>query len=118
MTRVVKCALLQVGSDVPMTEPVDIIRAAMNQKCAGLIANAARQGTQILVLPELFTMPYFARFTDSRWYAAAEPIPNGPTISLMRDLARQNAMVIVAPIYELDGEARYNSASVIDAVGI
>jgi N-carbamoylputrescine amidase len=117
MTRVVKCALLQVGSDVPMTEPVEVIRAAMNQKCAGLIANAARQGTQILVLPELFTMPYFARFTDSRWYAAAEPIPNGPTISLMRDLARQYAMVIVAPIYELDGQARYNSAAVIDADG-
>ncbi len=117
MTRVVKCALLQVGSDVPMTEPVEVIRAAMNQKCAGLIANAARQGTQILVLPELFTMPYFARFTDSRWYAAAEPIPNGPTISLMRDLARQYAMVIVAPIYELDGQAHYNSAAVIDADG-
>jgi hypothetical protein len=62
-------------------------------------------------------MPYFARFTDSRWYAAAEPIPTGPTISLMRDLARQYAMVIVAPIYELDGQARYNSAAVIDADG-
>ncbi len=117
MARVVKCALLQVGSDIPMTEPVEVIRAAMNQKCAGLIANAARQGTQILVLPELFTMPYFARFTDSRWYAAAEPIPNGPTISLMRDLARRYAMVIVAPIYELDRQARYNSAAVIDADG-
>lgn len=117
MTRVVRCALLQVGNDVPMTESVDLIRVAMNQKCAGMIANAARQGTQILVLPELFTMPYFARFTDSRWYAAAEPIPDGPTMSLMRDLARQYAMVIVAPIYELDGQARYNSAAVIDADG-
>ena len=118
MTRVVRCGLVQVGSDVPMTEPVEAIKAVLNDKCARLIAEAAGLDVKMLVLPELFNTPYFGRFTDARWYAAAEPIPDGPTITLMQALARRHGVVIVAPIYELDGAARYNSAAVIDADGL
>ena len=71
----------------------------------------------MLALPELFNTPYFATATDPRWYAAAEPIPEGPTTGLMRELARRHGMVIVAPFYEQAGAARYNSAAVIDADG-
>ncbi len=117
MARVVRCGLVQVGSDIPMTEPIATIKAALNEKCSRLIGEAAAQGASILALPELFNTPYFARFTDARWYAAAEPIPDGPTITLMRELARRYAVVIVAPIYELDRNARYNAAAVIDADG-
>ena len=37
---------------------------------------------------------------DSKWYAAAEPIPDGPTTQLMCEHARKHGMVIVVPIYE------------------
>ena len=78
MARVIRCALVQVGSDLPMDRPVDDIKAALNDKCAGLIAAAAARGARMLALPELFNTPYFATVTDPRWYAAAEPIPGGP----------------------------------------
>jgi beta-ureidopropionase len=117
MARVIRCALVQVGSDLPMDRPVDDIKAALNDKCAGLIAAAAARGARMLALPELFNTPYFATVTDPRWYAAAEPIPAGPTTGLMRELARRHEMVIVAPFYERVGAARYNSAAVVDADG-
>jgi beta-ureidopropionase len=117
MARVVRCALVQMGSDLPMDRPVEEIKAALNDKCARLIAGAASGGVQVLALPELFNTPYFAAATDPRWYAAAEPVPDGPTTALMRELARRHGMVIVAPFYEQAGAARYNSAAVIDADG-
>ena len=117
MARVIRCALVQIGSDLPMDRPVDEIKAALNDKCARLIETAAARGVRVLALPELFNTPYFATATDPRWYAAAEPIPGGPTTALMRELARRHEMVIVAPFYEQAGAARYNSAAVIDADG-
>ena len=97
MARLVRCALLQLGSDLPMNRPVEEIKAALNEKGARLIAAAAAGGVRVLALPELFNTPYFATATDSRWYAAAEPVPDGPTTALMRELARRHGMVIVAP---------------------
>src|SRR6185295_15512731 len=97
MARVVRCALVQVASDLPMDRPVDEIKAALNDKCARLIETAAARGARMLALPELFNTPYFATATDPRWHAAAEPIPSGPTTALVQELARRHEMVIVAP---------------------
>ena len=77
-----------------------------------------RSGVQILCLQEIFNGPYFCPGQDRRWYAAAEPIPDGPTTKAMQELARKHNMVIVVPLYE---EAMrgvyYNSAAVVDADG-
>src|SRR5262249_2436635 len=117
VARVIRGALVQLGSDVPMDQPIDAIKAALNEKAARLIGDAGRDGVRVLALPELFNTPYFAATTDPRWYAATEPIPEGPTPALMRELARRHEMVIVAPFYEQAGAARYNSAAVLDADG-
>ena len=37
------------------------------------IADAARQGVQVLCFQEVFTQPYFCPSQDAKWYAAAEP---------------------------------------------
>jgi len=83
-----------------------------------LIDEAARQGVQILCFQEVFTQPYFCPSQDAKWYAAAEPIPDGPTVRLMQEQARKHGMVIVVPIYEeaMTG-VYYNAAAVIDADG-
>jgi N-carbamoylputrescine amidase len=83
-----------------------------------LIETAARQGVQVLCMQEVFTQPYFCPSQDSKWYAAVERIPDGPTVQLMQELARKHAMVIVAPIYEEEiTGVYYNTAAVIDADG-
>ena len=73
---------------------------------------------QVLCFREVFTQPYFCPSQDSRWYAAAESIPDGPTTQLMCEHARKHGMVIVVPIYEeaMTG-VYYNTAAVIDADG-
>src|SRR3546814_18098437 len=50
----------------------------------------------------VFNQPYFCPSQDAKWYAAAEKVPDGPTVSLMKDYAKKHAMVIVVPIYEED----------------
>jgi N-carbamoylputrescine amidase len=83
-----------------------------------MIEEAAKRGVQILCLQEIFNGPYFCPSQSTRWYDAAEPIPDGPTTRLFQELAKKHGMAIVVPLYE---EAMrgvyYNTAAVIDADG-
>jgi N-carbamoylputrescine amidase len=83
-----------------------------------LIEEAAKKGVQLLCLQELFNGPYFCAEQQTRWYEMVEPIPDGPTITLMQDTARKHGMVLVVPIYEEEiTGVYYNAAAVIDADG-
>jgi beta-ureidopropionase len=95
------------------------IAKAMLDAHVPLIEKAGEQGVQVLCFQEVFTQPYFCPSQDSKWYAAAEPIPDGPTIKFIQEFAKKYAMVIVAPIYEeaMTG-VYYNAAAVIDADGV
>jgi N-carbamoylputrescine amidase len=118
MSRVVKCGLIQAANVLDTNESIEKIRTARMEKHLPLIAEAGQRGVQILCLQELFNGPYFCPSQDPKWYALAEPVPDGPTIKLLRELARQHRMVIVAPVYEraMTG-VYYNTAAVIDADG-
>jgi N-carbamoylputrescine amidase len=62
--------------------------------------------------------PYFCAEQQTRWYEAVEKIPDGPTVKLMQDVAKQHGMVLIVPIYEEEQTGiYYNSAAVIDADG-
>ncbi len=94
------------------------IRDAMLDAHGPLIEEAARQRVQVLCLQEVFTQPYFCPSQDAKWYGAAEPVPDGPTVRLMQEYARKHSMVIVAPVYEEEiTGVYYNTAAVIDADG-
>lgn len=94
------------------------IRDLMIESHIPHIESAAKQGVQILCFQEVFTQPYFCPSQDSKWYSAAENIPDGYTTKLMQEYAAKYNMVIVVPIYEevLPG-LYYNTAAVIDADG-
>ena len=96
----------------------DEIRDKMIEAHLPLIEEAGQKGVQVLCFQEVFTQPYFCPSQDAKWYAAAEPIPDGPTTKLMQDLAKKHGMVIVVPIYEEEMTGvYYNTAAVIDADG-
>ncbi len=83
-----------------------------------LIEEAGKQGVQVLCFQEVFNQPYFCPSQDSKWYGAAEAIPDGPTTKLMQELAKKHSMVIVVPMYEEEiTGVYYNCAAVIDADG-
>ena len=90
----------------------------MIDKHMALIEEAAAKGVQILCMQELFYGPYFPAEQEMRWYDITEEIPTGPTIQLMMETARRLGMVLIVPIYEVDGTGiYYNTAAVIDADG-
>ncbi|MBU6183072.1 MAG: acyltransferase [Verrucomicrobia bacterium] len=118
MPRIIKAALIQASSTHDGAEDPKVIRAAMVDKHIRMIEGAAKKGVQVICLQELFYGPYFCAEQEARWYSITEEIPDGPTTQLMMETAKRLGMVIVVPIYEVDGTGiYYNTASVIDADG-
>jgi beta-ureidopropionase len=76
------------------------------------------EGAQIVCLQEIFYGPYFCAEQSPRWYDSTEPVPGGPTIELMRGLAKELGVALVVPIYEVENEGvYYNTAGVIGRDG-
>ncbi len=118
MARIVRGGLIQMKADVSLEGSADDIKERMLQKHLPLIDEAARRGVQVLCLQELFNGPYFCAEQQARWYDMVEPIPDGPTVGRMREIAKRHGMVMVVPIYEEEiTGVYYNAAAVIDADG-
>ena len=117
MTKL-KCGLIQMALKADSSMAPEAIRDAMIEAHIPLIEKAGEAGVQVLCFQEVFTQPYFCPSQDAKWYAAAEPIPDGHTTRLMQDYAKRHNMVIVVPIYEEEMTGVYfNTAAVIDADG-
>src|ERR1700749_548751 len=118
MPRTVKCGLIQATNAAPTNAGIEEIKRENVEKHLKLIEDAAAQGVQILCMQEVFTTPYFCAQQQTRWYEAVERIPDGPTVRLMQDVAKQHGMVIVLPIYEEEITGVYsNTAAVVEADG-
>ena len=114
----VRAGLIQMNLKGQTDQGPDAIREQMLAAHLPLIDQAGAEGVQVLCMQEVCTQPYFCPSQDAKWYAAAEPIPDGPTTRLMQEYARKHAMVIVVPIYEEEiPGVYYNAAAVIDADG-
>ncbi|OBZ13414.1 nitrilase-related carbon-nitrogen hydrolase [Bacillus sp. FJAT-26390] len=115
---IVKVGLIQASNDLHGDEPVEAHKRLAIEKHMGLIREAAAKGAQMISLQEIFYGPYFCSEQKTKWYAAAEEVPNGPTTRLFQELAKELGIVIVLPVYEREGiAAYYNTAAVIDADG-
>jgi len=118
MSRIVKCGLIQASNACPIEEPIEKIKHENIVKNLSFIEEAATQGVQIACMQEVFTTPYFCAEQEPRWYEAVEKIPDGPTVTLMQEVARKHGMVLIVPIYEEEiTGVYYNTAAVIDADG-
>jgi beta-ureidopropionase len=114
MSRGVRCSLIQAKNEVSPELPLDKVKAAMIEKHLAYLRQAAEAGSQIACLQEIFYGPYFCAEQHTRWYDFTEPVPDGPTIRLMQDQARQNRLALIVPVYEREQEGvYYNTAAVI-----
>jgi N-carbamoylputrescine amidase len=110
--------LIQARNAAPTDASIEEIKQKNIEKHLAMIAEAAKQGVQILCMQEVFTTPYFCAEQQVRWYDAVEKIPEGPTTRLMQETAKKHNMVIIVPIYEEEITGiYYNTAAVIDADG-
>ena len=81
-----------------------------------LIADAAREGAQLIVLPELASTGY-SFDTREEAYLHAEPVPNGPTSDAWIEAAREHDAYVVAGILEQEGVKLYDTAVLIGPEG-
>src|SRR5690349_21588241 len=118
MSRIVKAGVVQLANCIDTSESCETIRRAMTEAHLPYIQQAAMKGIQILSFQEIFNGPYFCPSQDTKWYGMAEEVPNGPTVTLMQELAKKYGMAIIVPIYEKEmSGVYYNTAAVIDADG-
>lgn len=96
------------------------ITPIMNDKEANLkrgkhfIRQAAQEGVDLIVLPELWTTGYY--LSRDAYYSLSET-NNGPTISLMQEEAYQAKAAIVCPFVENINDEIYIAAAIMDSSG-
>jgi N-carbamoylputrescine amidase len=86
------------------------------EKSVTHIREAARRGAQIVALPELFLSPYFCQEEKQVNFSLAEPVP-GPTVANLTSIAKQEKLVIIAPLFEKVDKQYFNTVAVIDNDG-
>jgi N-carbamoylputrescine amidase len=78
---------------------------------------AAGQGAQVVLPPELFQGIYFPTHQDPKWFETAYPVTEHPCVLALAKLAKALKLVIPISFFEKDGPRYYNSVAVADADG-
>lgn len=93
--------------------------AANLDAAAALIAQAAERGADLICFPEMGFQPFFPRHrADPRYFDWAEPVPDGPTVKRLQQLARDAGIVVISNLFERAAPGEYyNCTPVIDADG-
>ncbi len=86
-------------------------------KAIGLVKEAAQNGAQIILLPELFEGLYFCKDMDSKYFEWAKPLENNELIKQFSLLAKELNVVILVSYFEKANEEFFNSLVVIDSDG-
>lgn len=76
------------------------------------IEAAARQGAELVVLPELHLDHYFCQSEDTECFAMAQVIP-GPSTDTLAQVAKANGVVIVSTIFEKRAPGLYHNTAVV-----
>jgi N-carbamoylputrescine amidase len=82
-----------------------------------LVRRAAADGAQVVLLPELFEGPYFCIDQRPEHLQLAQPLDGHPTVERFAALAAELGVVLPVNVYELAGQARFNTVVVVDADG-
>jgi N-carbamoylputrescine amidase len=106
------------------TVRVGVVQMAMGDdvdtnigRAGQFVADAAAQGAQVVLLPELFASRYFPRVPNSASFALASPPEQSRAVQAMRVLARTHQVVLPVSYFERAGGHYFNSLIVFDADG-
>lgn len=84
---------------------------------AAQVEQAAAQGAQIILPPELFAGPYFCKVEDEALFDTAQTLSESASVKEMQRLARTLKVAIPTSFFERDGQHYYNTLAMIDASG-
>ena len=107
--RTVKYAGIQMSCTGSVQENIE--------KAEHLVREAAADGAQIILLPELFENWYFCQERNYESYKLAKPLMENDAVLHFQKVAKELAVVLPISFYERDINVYYNSVAVIDADG-
>lgn len=81
------------------------------------IREAATNGANIVLLPELFERQYFCQERRYDYYSFAKPILENDAVKMALRLAKELNVVLLISFYEASGNCTYNTLAYIDADG-
>lgn len=91
----------------------ELNKQATMDKAEAMVKQAAVNGANVVVLPEMFNCPYSKEYFSS--FADAE---NGESVEQMSAWARENGIILIGgSIPEKDGDKLYNTCFVFDENG-
>ncbi|MGA1798441.1 N-carbamoylputrescine amidase [Sphingomonas sp. 4RDLI-65] len=82
-----------------------------------LVHEAAANGAQVILPPELFEGEYFCRVEDEGLFANAAPVGEHKAVLAMQALAEALKVTIPTSFFEADGPHHYNSLAMIGPDG-
>jgi N-carbamoylputrescine amidase len=109
VTRSLSVASLQAAFGPDMKANLDKVEA--------LVCEAAAQGAQVILPPELFQGIYFPTRQDPKWFETAYGVGDHPCVRALQTLAKRLGVVIPVSFFEKDGPRYYNSVAIADADG-
>ena len=84
---------------------------------SAMVEQAAAQGAQLILPPELFSGPYFCREEDEALFALARRTAEHPSVIAMQALAAKLKVAIPTSFFERDGQHYYNTMAMIGPDG-
>ena len=86
-------------------------------RAESLVREAAKEGAQIILLPELFEHPYFCQERRYEYYAFAKPVEENDAVRHVAGIARELSTVLPISFFERDKNRLFNTVAVLDADG-
>jgi N-carbamoylputrescine amidase len=87
------------------------------ERAEAKVREAAAQGADIILLPELFESLYFPQIEREELFALAHEVEGHPFLDRFEALARELGVVLPVSFFEKAGQAYFNSLLMIDADG-
>jgi N-carbamoylputrescine amidase len=124
--RKVKIAAIQMNcnkSEKSITEILENDQLTRNviteniQTAEYFVREAAKQGANIILLPELFELPYFCQEKNYEYYRLASKVDNNLAVGHFKKIAKELGVVIPISFFERDINTTYNSIAMIDSDG-
>lgn len=107
--RKVKVAALQFSGSKDVQENIN--------KAEKMVKEAADNGANIILLPELFERQYFCQEKRYDYYNYALPLEKNPAVNRFKEVAKELGVVIPVSFYERDIDRLFNTVAMIDADG-
>lgn len=107
--RELKYAAIQMNCNRSVEENIEIADK--------MVREAAKNGAQVILLPELFERRYFCQERNYDYYAYASATLDNPAVNHFMQVAKEEKVVLPISFYEKDGNVFYNSVAMIDADG-